>query len=116
MAGKTFRASLYYLGSTNPVRANVYHNTTLVKARARAIREYGNKLKSGEAQVVIEETVYDRPMMPKKIMCIIRFDLMAGKFYNISAWGGEDPRSHHTDKHILNKDGTLGRVIERRWR
>lgn len=112
MAGKTFKATLYLLGYMYPNRAKVYHNTTLVKARAGAIREYGDKLKSGEAQVVIEETVYDRPMMPIT-MGIIRFDLMTGKFYYFSTWsaGGYT----YTNKNILNKDGTLGKVIERRW-
>ena len=110
MAGKTYRVDVYYLGVTDPVRANLYLNTTLVKARARAIRDYGSMLKSGSTEVRIQETGYDRPMMLKGPETYIRFNLVTGKFYCRSY---RDDGHIHMTEHNLNKDGTLGAVIKK---
>ena len=78
-----------------------------MKARARAIREYGSEMKGG-SEVEIREF---KDLLHQGKDSWIRYDLVKGRFFYISFHSNERTGGNVGVWHVLNRDGTLGAVI-----
>lgn len=107
MPGKDFSIKVFRIGIIDTQKANFYRNTTLVKARARVIRDYGKDLKSG-SEVEIRES---KDLLYKGAESWVRYDGARGWFYYISYHYDKEYMGYRMVKHVLNKNGTLGAII-----
>ena len=107
MAGKDYGIKVYRIGYTDAQKANLYLNTTLVKARARAIRDYGSDMKGGSQ---VEIRPFRTPLEQGRDSWI-GYDGARGWFYYTSYHYDQLYRGYRKVKHVLKKDGTLGAII-----
>ena len=110
MAGKTFQIDVKKRGGIDTIKGNLYRNTTLVKSRAKVIRDYGSMLKNGYV-AKIQEIQGDYKILRVGPETIIRFSPTMGKFY-CETYDDDGPYIY-VITHILNKHGTLGKVIKK---
>lgn len=108
MAGKTFQIDVKKRGGIDTIKGNIYRNTTLVKARAKVIRDYGTMLKNRYVVEIQEIREGDYKILRVGPETIVLFDRDIGKFY--CRIYDDDGRHIYVSTRILNRNGTLGAV------